>query len=190
MRVLWSQSFSGYCTWNQKTKKKKSEWNIKTAPEILDLIHANWSFKCLYTCFFRCRYIIYRSLMIQLCTAFDIWSTFLKHDIMYLFPVYIFMMLCIWHYLQELSVYGAVSLIQPLHICRAPLLLIASFENKLSSSLTSVKMSCCCSHPSQACQTVQCRSPGDCLIDYQEEPIDKGFKPKCTFCFVLFFIPG
>lgn len=84
-----------------------------------------------------------------------------------LFLDYIFMMLCMWHFLWELSVYGAVSLLQPLHIHKAPLPLIVSFENKLSRSLTTVKMAHSSTHPSLACQATQCCSPGDSLIDDQ-----------------------
>lgn len=62
---------------------------------------------------------------------------------------------------------------------------MVSFENKLSSSLTTVKMAHFCTHPSQACQAVQCCSPGDGLIDDQGQLIDRAFKPKriCLFCF-------
>ena len=54
---------------------------------------------------------------------------------MHLFLDHIFTMLCMWHYLWELKVYGAVLLMQPLHIHSAACVLILSFENKLSSSL-------------------------------------------------------
>lgn len=148
----------------KKNKMKKSEWNIEIAPEILGFM----SIKYLDTCSFWCRYTLYRCFITWLLTVRGFCSAFLRHLFMHLFLDHIFMMLCKRHYLWELNVYGAVLLMQPLHIHSAPCVLILSFENKLSSGLTTVSMAHCCSHSSQACQTVQCRSPGDCLIDCQE----------------------